>query len=48
MKQTVNVSNKAEVVAAVTSDFDGDYNSLTNTPTVTKVTLKTWTASDMS
>lgn len=26
MKQTVNVSNKAEVVAAVTSDFDGGYN----------------------
>ena len=26
MKQTVNVSNKAEVVAAVTSDFDGAYN----------------------
>lgn len=26
MKQTINVSNKAEVVAAVTSDFDGGYN----------------------
>lgn len=26
MKQTVNVSNKAEVVATVTSDFDGGYN----------------------
>ena len=26
MKQTINVSNKAEVVAAVTSDFDGAYN----------------------
>lgn len=26
MKQTINVSSKAEVVAAVTSDFDGSYN----------------------
>lgn len=26
MKQTINVSNKAEVVAVVTSDFDGGYN----------------------
>ena len=35
-------------IGAGTSNFDGDYNSLTNRPTVTKVILKTWTASDMS
>lgn len=35
-------------IGAGTSNFDGDYNSLTNRPTVTKVILKTWTESDMS
>ena len=49
--QSLTTAQKTQArknIGAGTSDFDGDYNSLTNTPTVTKVTLKTWTASDMN